>query len=32
MYTADKTEQNPQKIRYSAMRKVMIGFVFPIGK
>lgn len=32
MYTADKTEQNPQKIRYGAMRKVMIGFVFPIGK
>lgn len=23
---------NPQKIRYGAMRKVMIGFVFPIGK
>lgn len=32
MYTADKTKQNPQKIRYGAMRKVMIGFVFPIGK
>lgn len=30
--TADKTEQNPQKIRYGAMRKVMIGFVFPIRK
>lgn len=32
MYTANKTEQNPQKIRYGAMHKVMIGFVFPIGK
>lgn len=32
MSTANKTEQNPQKIRYGAMRKVMIGFVFPIGK
>lgn len=32
IYTANKTEQNSQKIRYGAMHKVMIGFVFPIGK
>lgn len=32
IYTANKTEPNPQKIRYGAMHKVMIGFVFPIGK
>lgn len=32
IYTANKTEQILKKIRYGAMHKVMIGFVFPIGK
>lgn len=32
MSTADKTEQILKKIRYGAMHKVMISFVFPIGK